>query len=625
MFRQKRHTMKRKPLNPARKIAFSLLSMVLALALLEGGVRITEFFRPPLPVDARSLLPFQRIPEKPWQYDVTEQNHAFKILAWPSWQWQIYPTAKPTDEIRIVVLGGSAAAGYGVAPPACFPSILQNLLQQAAPNRRVRVLNLSRIGLASAQLAYLLEQSIDSLRPDLVVTVLGNNEYLDVTAAHISASRVTLGYTWARQLERHLAIARFFRPKIQPDLGDDLQHWVTGYRHNEKIQRYVQARLRRSVQKIAALAGRHQAQLMVCSAPVNYRYYKPREMFFAGAQEQPPEFIRARYAMRYGNPQIAIDLMQKRLQENPRDIPARLVMALALGQAGSDDQARLQFEQVKNDLQANANKYNYDEAQVMLATAVAATDGREACRALVEPWITVLQQNPEMNNGLIGLLYEIAGRPEFARDSLRKRLFHRYNVANPEINKTLLENDRGYNLADAVYEMSDQGISGYDYFLDYCHYNVRGHILIAHLLAPQIAELFNLPGRFPQANRALEEEFRRRQSRETDIPTLDYWAGADFDLTRLTNEIVGDTGDPLERTRPDLELAGESPLALTFVGNWFTMIGEGDAFGHAATKYYRKALAIDPDFQPAKFNLELIRQRQLRLGLSAATEGQGER
>jgi len=99
---------------------------------------------------------------------------------WLDLRGQSVLNEKPADEVRIVFLGGSALGGWGLPTSASAVGIVERLLREASPGKKIRVLNLSRTGFGSAQLAWVFEQVAQQLQPDLVVTVMGNNERLDV-------------------------------------------------------------------------------------------------------------------------------------------------------------------------------------------------------------------------------------------------------------------------------------------------------------------------------------------------------------------------------------------------------------------------------------------------------------
>jgi len=81
---------------------------------------------------------------------------------------------KPADTIRVFVFGESAAMGTP-DPSFGFARMLEFMLQQQLPARRVEVINVAMRGVNSHVLAEVARQCAD-LTPDLFVVYMGNNE-----------------------------------------------------------------------------------------------------------------------------------------------------------------------------------------------------------------------------------------------------------------------------------------------------------------------------------------------------------------------------------------------------------------------------------------------------------------
>jgi len=86
---------------------------------------------------------------------------------------------KPPDTVRIVILGESAAAGTP-DPAYSFGRILERMLQDQFPNKRVEVVNAAMRGVNSH---ILLPAAFDCVRlqPDLFIVYMGNNEAVGFT------------------------------------------------------------------------------------------------------------------------------------------------------------------------------------------------------------------------------------------------------------------------------------------------------------------------------------------------------------------------------------------------------------------------------------------------------------
>jgi lysophospholipase L1-like esterase len=83
---------------------------------------------------------------------------------------------KPPEELRVVVLGGSTAWGAGVLQEDTYAVMLQDQLQQARPDRQVKVWNAGVGAYLSTHERTLVTNRIAALRPDVVVHLTGWND-----------------------------------------------------------------------------------------------------------------------------------------------------------------------------------------------------------------------------------------------------------------------------------------------------------------------------------------------------------------------------------------------------------------------------------------------------------------
>lgn len=251
--------------------AFSALATVLGLLAVEGVARLVELARPPGPVEARSPLGFQQLPDGDLLVPVEGFSDSWRFAPGLIDDSALLVPPKLPDELRIVVVGGSAVGGWSVARRATFAAELERALDAVA-GRPVSVFNLGRIGFASPQIAWMLERTLPLLDADVVLAVMGNNERQDLFVAETLA-RPRLARL-GRALHRRLALARLLStdrvidaaadPTPLPeraDLGD------VGV-----LEAEADARLGRSIARIAAATERAGAALLVASVPVNHRY-----------------------------------------------------------------------------------------------------------------------------------------------------------------------------------------------------------------------------------------------------------------------------------------------------------------------------------------------------------------
>jgi lysophospholipase L1-like esterase len=91
----------------------------------------------------------------------------------------MFSAEKPADEIRIATIGASTTANINLSYSENWPGVLGNLLQQALPNKKIRVLNAGVPGFDTAQSIGNLALRVMPLKPDIVIIY---NAYNDLKA-----------------------------------------------------------------------------------------------------------------------------------------------------------------------------------------------------------------------------------------------------------------------------------------------------------------------------------------------------------------------------------------------------------------------------------------------------------
>ncbi|MBZ9613382.1 GDSL-type esterase/lipase family protein [Rheinheimera maricola] len=89
---------------------------------------------------------------------------------------------RPADGIRLVVQGGSTAAGYPYGVGASLAGMLEQRLRRSAGNRSVEVVNTALSAVNSYTLLDLADEII-AIKPDAVLIYAGHNEYLGIMGA----------------------------------------------------------------------------------------------------------------------------------------------------------------------------------------------------------------------------------------------------------------------------------------------------------------------------------------------------------------------------------------------------------------------------------------------------------
>ena len=193
-----------KPPAPARCWLFrvSLLAIpVLFFVLLEAGLRLGGYGHSyPLFIavaDAPGYL--QANPEVVRRFVVEETREA-EVEIWPV----PFPADKAPETLRLVVQGGSSAAGWPYGFGASLAGMLQQRLQASLPERNIEVITTAMTAVNSYTLMDFADEII-AQQPDAVLIYAGHNEYLGVlgVGSAVSAGRtrpVVLAYLALRDL-----------------------------------------------------------------------------------------------------------------------------------------------------------------------------------------------------------------------------------------------------------------------------------------------------------------------------------------------------------------------------------------------------------------------------------------
>ncbi|CAN5820283.1 hypothetical protein BH23ACT11_BH23ACT11_04480 [soil metagenome] len=200
-----------------RKAVFWAITLALPLlffALLEGGLRLANYGN-----DYPLFEPVQQFDG--WQVqsrDVARRYFANQVAV-PTALEDFFRVQKPGDGIRIVVQGGSTAAGYPYYFGGAFSRMLATRIQQTFPERQVEVVNTAMAAVNSYTLLDLAD-GITAIRPDAVLIYAGHNEYYGALGA---ASSETLGptrllVTWYLKLRhfRTVQLTRDFLARLAP-------------------------------------------------------------------------------------------------------------------------------------------------------------------------------------------------------------------------------------------------------------------------------------------------------------------------------------------------------------------------------------------------------------------------
>ncbi len=152
---------------------------IVFLALIEGVLRMANF--------GQSIPAFIEVEHMPG-YSQPNPKLIERYFADPKLAPNVSPdtvyfrTQKPADTFRIVIQGGSTAAGFPYGRFGSLQGMLKQRLKNAYPNKNIEIINTAMAAVNTYTLLDIQNEIID-LEPDLVLIYTGHNEYLGVLGA----------------------------------------------------------------------------------------------------------------------------------------------------------------------------------------------------------------------------------------------------------------------------------------------------------------------------------------------------------------------------------------------------------------------------------------------------------
>ncbi len=148
-----------------------LLIPVLFFVLLEGGLRLGGYGD-----DYPLFVPVEGHPGYLIQNREVARRYFAQQASVPNSIGDFFRAEKTDRVFRIVVQGGSSAAGYPFYHGGAFSRMLQQRLQQTFPERDIEVVNTAMAAVNSYTLLDIADEII-AQRPDAVLIYAGHNEY----------------------------------------------------------------------------------------------------------------------------------------------------------------------------------------------------------------------------------------------------------------------------------------------------------------------------------------------------------------------------------------------------------------------------------------------------------------
>jgi lysophospholipase L1-like esterase len=164
-----------------RKIILRLVFALVVLVLVFGGAELA-LRRSGLGINTGDITYTDRFLYNPvgkgdykWDEYITLGVHVYPLSP-REYNLDQPVRPKPPGVTRVVCLGDSSTIGAEVRRDQPYPQVLQRILPQCWPDRKIEVLNFGRHGYTSYQGRLLMEQTWDLVRPDVLVFYFGAND-----------------------------------------------------------------------------------------------------------------------------------------------------------------------------------------------------------------------------------------------------------------------------------------------------------------------------------------------------------------------------------------------------------------------------------------------------------------
>ena len=347
------------PLSPGRRRAFVLITMALPLLALGGAELVLRFFGwggyPAWIREAGKLPSGEAVcfvePAAAEPYFFANPTR----IGYPDQSDLLMP--KPEGTVRIFLVGESAAKGFPQPRNLSMSSFLQAMLADACPGRKIEVINLGTVAVASFPLVY---QVRDALRfsPDLFVFYTGNNEFFGAygTASTVGGGALPLWVLRLMRAVRGLALVQALDSLLYSgaDGSSTLMEAMIGRTFipadsplRTTAARNLAANLGTMLDEVHA-AG---VPAVVCTTASNESGMAPLgEEDLAGLNEnQRAQLDRLLAAAgEPDGPTRAVELLGEAIGLAPRHARARFLLGQALARVGKTDEAGAAFLQARD-------------------------------------------------------------------------------------------------------------------------------------------------------------------------------------------------------------------------------------------------------------------------------------
>lgn len=462
--------------------------------------------------------------------------------------WQTFPLKKDAGTFRIFVIGGSAAYAWPYVDTFGFTGHLRRAFDNVMPEK-VQVINAAGMSYGSHRVLDIL-QDVLLLKPDLVVVLSGNNEYVErnilpdpqKSNPAIEKISVILGQTNTYRAVRLGLLKTFpgtFHSPQKTDITDirsnpELERGSLG--RTTEIDREVLRNYKTNITSIKELLVKHKVKGIFCTVPVNIGGWIPTvdnpKFTSENAASQWMELYKLKEeAFQKGNIRLEAKYLEEMLTITPGDPGMRFNYGKVLWNLRSFDASYQELVKAKD--------------------------------------------------------YDV--RPIRALSSFNETI------------RTLVNKKQGIYLADLEKNFRDLYYNQFaeSLFIDYCHFTDFGHKTVARMLLPVLQKA--LDGDFPL--KQLEQHIvtdKMSLSKDNKVQATELYARA---ITLHNNRRIAESIETYKKIlaqAPDTSAA--IPKTLSNLGSIYLENGNREE----AKAMYLKAVELRPENIGAIVSLGLI-------------------
>jgi len=201
-----------------KKLVFNLLILFISfllLFLLEFGLRVFDY--------GKDLSLFLKSTNYPGYYEINKNVtlRYFSKIENTSVTGDIFLIEKPDSCFRIFIFGESTTRGFPYQEGTAFPRILYYRLQDAFPNKRIEVINLSASAINSYSFIDMADEVFEQ-KPDAVLIYGGHNEYYG--ALGVGSVENGGNVRWLKKMRLSMGKLRTFQ-MVQNFISKSLSIW----------------------------------------------------------------------------------------------------------------------------------------------------------------------------------------------------------------------------------------------------------------------------------------------------------------------------------------------------------------------------------------------------------------